>query len=153
MFKVFTTMPHVTFGVWGIIMAVWAVVELLNLRQENLTRLRTVSLLTTIFIWVSYITGGWWYWVYYPEDKAIIKEGAFPAAHGFYMEVKEHLFFMVLLASMLLVVVTKSDKLLGNKAFKRLGITVALLVVILGFGMEFFGSVITKGVKIGLLGY
>lgn len=157
MFKLFSTMPHVIFGVWGVIMAVWAVVELLNLSEGNIKRLRSVSVLSTVFIWISYITGGWWYWVYYGAaeigDKYIIKGGPFPAAHGFFMEVKEHIFFMVLLASMLLVVIVKNTDLLQNKTFKNLAITVAVVVVVLGFGMEAFGSFITKGVKAGLLGF
>ena len=60
MFKIFSTMPHVMFGVWGIIMAVWALVELLNLNENNIKRLRTASVLSSVFIWASYIVGGWW---------------------------------------------------------------------------------------------
>jgi len=152
MFKAFTTMPHVLLGVWGIVLTVWVIVELINANEKSLTRTKNVSLLATILFWGSYITGGWWYWVYYGGDKAIIKEGAFPAAHGFFMETKEHLFFMIILLSMLLTIIVKNNNLLENKTFRTLALTVAIIVVVFGFGMEFFGSMITKGVKIGLLG-
>ncbi|OEG00108.1 hypothetical protein BHF71_06170 [Vulcanibacillus modesticaldus] len=157
MFKIFSTMPHVIFGVWGIIMAIWAIVEILNISESNYKRLRTVSLLSSIFIWISYIVGGWWYWVYYGAkevgDKYVIKGGPWPWAHGFFMETKEHLFFIVLLLSMLLVIIVKNQAIIHNKKFQTLALTVAVIVVIFGFGMEAFGSIITKGVKAGLLGF
>ncbi|KXG44406.1 hypothetical protein TEPIDINF_001955 [Tepidibacillus infernus] len=156
MFKVFTTMPHVMFGVWGIIMAVWALVELLNVNEKNIKRLRIVSVLSSVFIWISYIVGGWWYWVYYGAqdvgDKFIIKAGSFPAAHAFFMEAKEHIFFILLLASMVLPIIAYNDKLIGNKHIQKLAISVAIISIVLGFGMEGMGSMITKGVKLGLLG-
>jgi len=157
MFKIFSAMPHVIFGVWGVIMAVWAMVEIINISEKNQKRVRTVGLLSSIFIWASYILGGWWYWVYFGAaevgDKYIIKGGPWPWAHGFVMEVKEHLFFMVLLASMLLVVIINNNNLLANKKIRVLAITVAIIVIALGFGMEAMGSVITKGVKAGLIGH
>lgn len=157
MFKLFSTMPHVMFGIWGIILTIWVIVELLNASEENLTRTKNASILATIFFWGSYITGGWWYWVYYGAaevgDKYIIKAGPFSAAHGIFMEVKEHLFFMIILLSMLLVIIIKNNNLFQNKIFRTLALSVAVIVVVLGFGMEGFGSIITKGVKAGLLGY
>lgn len=157
MFKIFSAMPHVMFGVWGIIMAVWAIVELLNISEKNQKRLGNVTLLSSIFIWASYIAGGWWYWVYYGAkeigDKYVIKGGPWPWAHSFVMEVKEHVFFLLILLSMLLVVIVKNNNLLENKNIKKLAITVAVIVVVLGFGMEAFGSIITKGVKAGLIGF
>ncbi|MFT9487070.1 MAG: hypothetical protein ACH0QD_06840 [Tepidibacillus sp.] len=152
MLKVFTTMPHIMFGVWGIIMAVWALVELLNVSEKNIKRLRIVSVLSSVFIWISYIVGGWWYWVYYPADKKIALGGAFPEAHKFFMEAKEHIFFILLLASMVLPIIAYSDKIIGNKHVQKLAISVAIIAIVLGFGMEGMGSLITKGVKIGLLG-
>lgn len=152
MFKILSTMPHVVFGVWGIIFAVWALVELLNISEKNLKRLKISSVLSLIFIWLSYIIGGWWYVVYYGGDKSIIKAGPFPEAHSFFMEAKEHIFFILLLLSMYLPIIIFKNNVIENKAIKWLAITVAIIVVILGFGMEGFGSMITKGVKAGLLG-
>jgi hypothetical protein len=157
MLKVFMTMPHVMFGIWGILLAVWALVELLNVNEKNIKRLRIVSVLSSVFIWISYIVGGWWYWVYYGAkdvgDKFIIKAGSFPAAHNFFMEAKEHIFFILLLASMVLPVVVYSEKLIQNKHLQKLAVTVAVIAIVLGFTMEGMGSVITKGVKFGLIGH
>ncbi|MCF6094916.1 hypothetical protein L1765_13190 [Microaerobacter geothermalis] len=156
MLKIFGSMPHVIFGVWGIIMTVWALVELLNISEKNQYRLKVSSVLASVFIWLSYIIGGWWYWVYYGAkevgDKYIIKGGAFPAAHNFFMEAKEHIFFILLILSVLLPIIIFKNNLIENKNLRRLAITVAIIGIILGFGMEGFGSLITKGVKIGLLG-
>ncbi|WP_206812949.1 hypothetical protein [Paradesulfitobacterium ferrireducens] len=148
----FLTMPHVVFGVWGIMTAVWVLVELLNYSEKNLGRLKIASALTTVFNWLAYVIGGWWYVVYYAADKAMIKKGPFPAAHGFFMETKEHVFFILLLLSMLLPVIVYSNKLSESKSIRKLGIVVAIIMVILGFGMEGFGSFITQGLRLGILG-
>lgn len=156
MFEVFAEMPHVIFGVMGILAAVWALVELLNLSKDNLKRLEISSVLSTVFIWLSYLIGGWWYWVYYGAkdigDKFIIKAGEFPWAHSYFMEVKEHIFFILLLVSMVLPIIVFKENLLDNKNTRKIAIAIAIIMVILGFGMEGFGSMIAKGVKIGLLG-
>lgn len=141
-------MPHVVFGVWGIITAVWVLVELLNFNEKNLGRLKIASALTTVFNWLAYVIGGWWYVVYYAADKALIKKGPFPQAHDFFMETKEHIFFLLLLLSMFLPVIIYNNKLLESKSIRKLGIVVAIIMVILGLGMEGFGSFITQGLRL-----
>lgn len=152
MFEVLMVLPHVVFGVLGIVSAVWALVELLNVSSKNMQRLRISSILTSIFIWLSYVAGGWWYVKYYAADKAKINAGAFPAAHTFFMEAKEHVFFILLLLSIFLPVIVFKNDLVSNKNIKKLAITVAVIIILLGFGMEGAGSMIVSGVKIGLLG-
>ena len=152
MFNVFMTMPHVVFGVFGITMAVWTLVELLNLSVGNLNRIKVSSLLTSVFVCLAYLFGGWWYVVHYGKDKAKILSGSFPAAHSFFMETKEHTFFILLFLSILLPIIVHKNQLLDNKNIKKLTTTVAIMIIVLGFGMEGFGSMISSGVKIGLLG-
>lgn len=152
MLTVLTAMPHVIFGVLGILAAVWVLVELLNLSERNLGRLKTSSLLTSVFIWLSYLLGGWWYVKYYASDKSVILKSAFTSAHTFYMEGKEHIFFILLFLSVLLPITIYKNPLLTNNSFKRLAIIITVLIILLGFGMEGAGSMIVSGVKIGLLG-
>lgn len=156
MLENFGDIPHVLFGVLGILASVWVLVELLNLNEGNLKRLKLLSIYTSIFIWLSYLLGGWWYKVYYGVedigDKFIIKAGPFPEAHTFFMEAKEHIFFILLLLSTLLPIIVHNKNLVADKNIKKLTLTVTIIILILGLGMEGFGSLIAKGVKMGLLG-
>ena len=65
MWKELMTMPHVVFGVFGILFAVWVAVEAANSSEANQRRLKLASIGTTLFLWLSYLFGGWWYVVYY----------------------------------------------------------------------------------------
>ena len=97
MFKEIILMLHPTFGVLALIAAVWVFVETLNVNNMNYGRIRSASVLVAIFMWLTYIIGGYWYVVFYGEEKAIIKAGPWPFSHSFFMETKEHLFLMLLL--------------------------------------------------------
>ncbi|MEW6698586.1 MAG: hypothetical protein AB1341_14790 [Bacillota bacterium] len=145
-------MPHVLFGVLGILAALWVAVEGLNISEVNKERLKLASIATTVLIWLSYLFGGYWYVNYYANDKVIIKAGLWKWAHTFFMEAKEHIFFIPLTLSMFLVVIVFNNyKVLANKKVKSLIVIAAISVVILGLGIEGFGAMITKGVKMGLI--
>lgn len=148
----FWSMPHVLFGVLGVITAVWFVVEVINVSEKNLSRLKLASALTTVFNWLAYIIGGWWYVTYYAADKAKILKGPFPQGHTFYMETKEHIFFILLILSTLLPIIAYGNNLLENKSGKKLALVVAVTMVALGLGMEGFGALVTQGLRLGLLG-
>jgi hypothetical protein len=152
MFTVLMTMPHVIFGVLGISTAIWTLVELLNIHKGNISRVKVSGIFTPIFICLAYLFGGWWYVVHYGQDKAKILAGSLPAAHSFFMETKEHTFFILLLLSILLPIIIYKNQLLVDHNAKKFAATVAVLIIVLGFGMEGFGSIISSGVKIDLLG-
>ncbi len=152
MFKILSTMPHVMFGIWGVVAAVWVLVEAINASEKNVKRLKIASRLSAVFIWLAGIFGGWWYVVHYASDKIAIKEGQWAWAHSIFMEVKEHAFFFLLMLGMMLPIFIAKNNLAENKGAKRIVITVAILIIVVGFGMELFGSIITKGVKVGLIG-
>ena len=92
MSKELILMLHPTFGVLAVLAAGWVFVEALNASNANISRLRSASVLTAVFMWLTYIVAGYWYVVFYGADKAIIKGGPWPIAHGFFMETKEHVF-------------------------------------------------------------
>jgi len=156
MFKELSTMPHVVFGVFGIIAAIWVAVEAANSSEGNRFRLKIASIGTTIFMLLSYLIGGWWYVVYYGvagrSDKNIILAGPWKWSHSFFMEAKEHIFFMLIILSIMLPVVVFRNEIFKDKNIRNLTIVIALTIVFLGLGMEGFGAMITKGVKMGLLG-
>jgi uncharacterized membrane protein len=157
MWKELMTMPHVVFGVFGILFAVWVAVEAANSSEANQRRLKLASIGTMLSLWLSYLIGGWWYVVYYGaavsnSDRSIILAGPWKWSHSFFMEAKEHIFFMLILLSILLPIVTFRNQVFKDKKIRNLTIVIALTIVILGLGMEGFGAMISKGVKMSLMG-
>jgi hypothetical protein len=157
MWKELMIMPHVVFGVFGILFAVWVAVEAANSTEANQYRLKLASIGTTLCLWLSYLMGGWWYVVYYGaatsnSDKSIILAGPWKWSHSFFMEAKEHIFFMLILLSILLPIVIFRNPVFKDKKIRNLTIVIALTIVVLGLGMEGFGAMISKGVKMSLTG-
>ena len=157
MWKELMTMPHVVLGVFGILAAVWVAVEAANSSEANQNRLKLASIGTMLSLWLCYLIGGWWYVVYYGaavsnSDKSIILAGPWKWSHSFFMEAKEHIFFMLILLSILLPIVTFRNQVFKDKKIRNLTIVIALTIVVLGLGMESFGAMISKGVKMSLLG-
>lgn len=150
MSKELILMLHPTFGVLAMIAAVWVFVETMNVSDANIARLRKASMLTAILIWLAYIVGGYWYVVFYGGDKAIIKAGPWPFAHGLFMETKEHLFFMLLLLATFLPIAAYGD-VVKKQVTKKLVLWTSALVVLMGLGMEGAGAIISMGVKVALL--
>jgi len=143
-------MTHVFFGVACIIASVWVFVDVLNASAANVIRIRRISLVAAISMWLAFVVGGYWYVVFYGADKAVILKGPWPFAHSYFMETKEHLVIMLLLLATYLPIVTAND-LAGNPAARRLALWVAALIPLLGLLIEGHGAVIAMGVKAGLL--
>lgn len=141
---------HVGFGMLGILAGLWLYVEALNSGPTNQGRIKTSALLVAIFIWLSYLLGGYYYVLYYAASKKAILAGPFPAAHNFFMETKEHVFFMLLLLATYLPIATYTQDLLANRAARNLVLAVAGLIVILGLIMDGSGAMIIMGEKLGL---
>lgn len=59
---------------------------------------------------------------------------------------------MLIILSIMLPVVVFRNEIFKDKNIRNLTIVIALTIVSLGLGMEGFGAMITKGVKMGLLG-
>jgi hypothetical protein len=143
-------MLHPTFGVLAIVASVWVFVEALNAREANQGRIRTASVLVTILMWLAYIVGGYWYVVFYGGDKEIIKAGPWPFAHAFFMETKEHVFFMLLLLATFLPIAAYGD-VVRKQAARALVLWTSALVVLMSLAMEGAGAFISMGVKVALL--
>ena len=143
-------MMHPTFGVLALVASVWVFVEALNAREANHGRIRTASILTAILIWLAYIVGGYWYVVFYGGDKEIIKAGPWPFAHSFFMETKEHLFFMLLLLATFIPIAAYSD-VVRSRATRVVVLWSSALVVLMSLAMEGAGAFISMGVKVALL--
>ncbi len=141
---------HPTFGVLGIIAAVWVFVATLNVTHENVGRIRLAAKTSAVMIWLAYIVAGYFYVVYYGGDKAIIKAGPWPWAHNFFMENKEHMFFMVLVLATFLPIAA-SGPVDTNSGVRKVVMWSAAFVVLIGLAMEGAGAIIGMGVKVALL--
>lgn len=141
---------HPAFGVLAILTAVWVFVEALNASEESALRIRTVSIICAVFIWLTYLVAGYWYVVFYGPDKAIIKAGPWAFGHNFFMETKEHVFFMLLLLATYLPIASRG-KISSSNGARKVVLWVSGLVVALGLSMEGAGSIISTSVKIGLM--
>ncbi len=150
MSKEMILMLHPTFGVLAMISAVWVFVEALNASDGNIARLRRVSVLAAVLLWLAYIVGGYWYVIYYGGDKALIKAGPWPFAHGIFMETKEHLFLTLLLLGTFLPIAAYGD-VVRKKVTRNLVLWTSALVVLMGLAMEGAGALIGMGVKVALL--
>lgn len=145
-------MLHAFFGVLGVLLAVAVFMNVLNANEGNEQRTKQLSLGTAAGIVLSYIIGGYWYVVYYGHDRDIIKAGPWPWAHNFFMEVKEHLFFVILLLAVFLPIAVYGSTPLTDRQKRNLILGIAACIVLLGLFTEGAGGIISKGVTIGLMG-
>jgi len=143
-------MLHVLFGVLGILFAVALFVDVLNAHEGNYRRIKKLSSAVAILIVLAFLIGGYWYVVYYGADREIIKAGKWPWAHNYFMEVKEHIFFSLLLLSIYLPIAVHGVMPLNNKKKKNLILGICALIILLGLFMEGAGGIISKGVTMGL---
>lgn len=143
-------MAHVSFGVACVLASVWVFVDVLNVSDANLARIRKVSCAAAVFMWAAFIVAGYWYVVFYKADKAVILKGPWPFAHNFFMETKEHLVIILLMLATYLPIAAAGN-LAASPAARRVVLWVAGMVVMLALMMEGDGAVIAMGVKMGLL--
>lgn len=140
---------HVMFGLVGVLAATWALVELLNANKRNHRRVFIAGLATVVFIWLSFISGGYWYVSFYSADKTVVLAGSRPWAHSVFMEAKEHLFLTLLLLATYLPVVVRGQTITGDKSLRMLAIATAGLIVLLGLAMEHSGLIVSLAVRMG----
>jgi len=138
---------HPTFGVLGIIAAVWVFVETLNASPENAARIRLAVFAVTGFIILAWVLGGFWYVNYYYADKAVILKGPWPWAHNLFMETKEHLFFIPLILALYLPFLAW-NKLSTSAGARNTVLAVTALIVLSGLAIEGAGAIINYGVKV-----
>ncbi len=146
----FLLMSHATLGSLLGLFGVWLFVDVLNAKPENLSRIRSLSLLIAVMMWVCYILAGYFYVVDYGADKAFILKGPWPFAHNFYMESKEHVVIMLLLLATYLPIAAHTN-LAVNKAARKIMIWAAGLFVLATLAMEGAGAIISMGVRVALL--
>jgi hypothetical protein len=143
-------LAHAAFGAAGCMAALWVFVEALNARPGNAARIQTAAFVAAVSIAAAWICGGYWYVHFYPPEKVLILKGPWPLAHNFFMETKEHLFFITAILAFLLPIATR-EKLYANSVACKLVLSIAGLIAITGLAVEGAGAVINHGAKVALL--
>jgi hypothetical protein len=143
-------MVHVLFGMLCIVTAVWVFVDVLHASEANLARIRMMSIAVAVFMWLAYLIGGYFYVKFYGVDKAIIVKGPWPWAHDFFMEMKEHVVFLILLLATYLPIAARGN-LATNKSARTLVLCVVGLIALIGLALDGSGAIIGTGAKIGLM--
>lgn len=143
-------LAHAAFGVTGCLAALWVFIETLNARPANAGRIQSAAVITALMMTLGWICGGYWYVHFYPAEKALILGGPWPFAHSFFMETKEHLFFVAAVLAFLLPITTR-ESLYSNSAARGLVLSVSGLIVVTGLAVEAAGAIIDHGVKVALL--
>ena len=137
---------HPTFGVLGVLAAVWVFVEALNADDANKDRIRLACYTVTVCIVLAWILGGYWYTHFYGADKAEIVKGPVPWAHSIFMETKEHLFFIPAILALYLPFVGRLN-LARNAKARVMTLVVSGLIVLNGLAIEGAGAIINFGAK------
>jgi hypothetical protein len=140
---------HVFIGVTGII-ASYATLIWLFKRNIPVKLLKLSSLIAFVAYMTTWITGGYYYVVYYGGNvKPIIKDGPTPWVHLIIMEVKEHIFLFLPALSfvVLLVIWLQGSTLLENKPLRDALALVALITLIIAVLMALGGVVISGSAR------
>lgn len=140
---------HVLIGLIGV-MASYAVLMGLLQRKVSLGFLKSAAWIAVISYITAWFTGGYYYVVFYGKAiKPIIKAGAYPWAHTFFMETKEHLFlFLPILAIALLILITRCGVAFDlQPRLKKYTALVAALTAALGVFMALAGVIISGAVR------
>jgi hypothetical protein len=143
-------MLHPMLGVLFILANVWIFADSLQLGPGNKGRVVKLCFLSAILMWLTYLIGGYWYVVYFAADKKIILGGPWPAAHTFFMEMKEHVLLMLVLLATYLPIAAKEKQPVAG-AERSILLWVSGLNVLLGLVMDGAGAIISMGAKVALL--
>lgn len=149
--KEFILFLHPIFSVFGVITTVWVLVEILNTSDRNSKRISVASVMTSLFMTLTWITSGYWYIVYYATDKTLILKGPWAFAHSLVMETKEHVFFSILILSLLLPMIALRNNLATNKPARMLVYVVTVLIIFSAIALEGTEALISFAVRMSLL--
>jgi len=140
---------HPTLGVLGILGALWVFVEALRVDDTRLHRMRLVSLIVPALFLLTWVSGGLWDSFFYEADRMVMEKGPWAVIGNTTMELKEHLFVVVLLLALYLPILTFSFDLRRTTA-RAPTLTASALIVLLGLVMEGAGATLSGAVHVGM---
>ena len=150
MFKEMLLLFHPTIAVIIMLLIVWFIASL-TCKEINDRRIKKISLLIALLMIIIWISAGYWYVQYYSSDKAMIIKSNWSFTHKFFMETKEHIFFIVLILSLYLPIVALKNDIAKNQIAKKLLITIGILLLSLMLYIEGAGAIIAQGAKMAYI--
>lgn len=141
---------HPTLGILGILGALWVFVEGFKVDEERLRRMRTVSVVVAALIVLTWFSGGIWDSVFYEEDRELMARGSWAFVGDTMMELKEHLFVLVLLLALYLPIVVYATDPRNAQEARAPTMVVSGLLVLFGIAMEGAGAVLAGSVHVGI---
>ena len=146
--KSFIMMAHPAFAVFALFSTIWLIAEVLNSNDSNQHRIKRASSFVRFFMVLTWLVAGYWYVVFYGVDKTVIVHSStWSFAHKFFMETKEHIFFIVLVLSLYLPIIVKKNNLAQNDDAKKLVIMISSVILVLSLYIEGAGAIVSQGVK------
>lgn len=144
-FQMLMLIVHVLTGVGAVILS-YAVWMMLLKQMPNILRAAKAAWWAFALTVASWITGGYYYVVYYGTAvKPVIKAGKYPWAHTLMTEAKEHLFLFlpVLTFALAIVLWMQREREKTDKELQRALVVLAAVTVLLGIAITLFGVVIS----------
>ena len=143
----FTLTAHIVMGVVAVIATFLVLLNLLK-DEPSIKRMRDMSLLASLGYFLSWFSGGYYYWFWYGGNvKPIIKEGDYAWAHLVVMEAKEHIFLLLPIMSLVTLGFTymSGKRLMLDSEFKSavtyfVAVSFALAVLITLSGIIISGG-------------
>lgn len=127
---------HPAFGVLGVLAALWVYVEAYRLDEKRLRRMKVASLVVAGFMLLTWLSGGLWDSFFYEADRAVMEQGSWALVGDTTMELKEHLFIVILLLALYLPILTFATDLRREEGTRLPTLTVLALVVFVGLGLS-----------------
>ncbi len=140
---------HIVLGLIGI-GALWLISMALLKKMPNLRFLRVSSLISVIGFVLSWISGGYYYVMYYGGPvKAAIKAGPNPWAHNFFMETKEHVFLLLPFIAITLACVFffGGERIMADDKKRHALFAIALIGTLIGIFSTLSGILISGSVR------
>lgn len=147
-FKLLLT-SHVLLGTLGVV-ALYAVWMGLLKQKISLKFLRFSSLWGFILLVLSWVTGGYYYSLYYGKTvKPAILAGPYPWGHGVFMEAKEHAFLLlpVLALAITVLLYSAGDRVESDAALKKQLAFLSGVTAVIGIVIALSGVVISGAVR------
>ena len=142
---------HPTFGVLGTMAALWVLVEVIRFDPAGLWRLKTASLLAAVLLIATWLGGGLWDDAYFDGDRDFLEKGSWAFFGNTGMEMKEHLFTIVVVLALYLPIVAFRGNLAAERG-NRIVLGVASTFVVLGgLAMDAAGAILAISIKVALL--
>jgi fumarate reductase subunit D len=142
---------HPTLGVLGVLASLWVFVEAIRLDPGGLRRMKVASLLAAVLIAATWLAGGLWDAAYFEADQKILATGPWAFFGNTGMEIKEHLFPIILVLALYLPIAVFRGDLLSDRGNRFVVGTVSAFVVLCGLAMEGVGAVLAMSVKVALV--